>query len=396
MQWRSVASRWVAGRLFVCAARSALASLLVTGACVDPGQPGPTVGHATLIRKATVSSSEVLLSTVKSLSANSRYVFLQLASEQSVLVFSLDGRYVRTIGRFGAGPGEFDELVRMGLHSDTLWTLDWGLRRLSQFLDTGELLSTAPFRGPASSAEAANFYFLQPESLTPSGALLGRGGTSLRLLTEGLVVRSPILYGYRDGNALDTIGWYSLRNSGLFLRGVGGPQPIPNFDLVVYDGPGEKACVLQRDHLVQPSVVNATVTCLGIGADTLWRRSLAFEVTPVPSRVADSMRERYYEVLPNYPKAEIDAALHIPAYWPPVTDILAGADGSVWLRGAAERDSVTYSVIDRFGVDRVPVRVPKTLRIRWADGDVVWAEELDDDDVPTVSRFMIIAPRDSE
>lgn len=370
-----------------------VAALLVAASCKETVKADPASRPAVLVHRATLSTTDVLLSTVKSISANPRYVFVQLQSEQRVLVFTPDGQYVRTIGRFGAGPGEFDELVRMGLLGDTLWTMDWGLRRLSRFRESGELLSTAPFRGPANSAKSSNYYFLQPESLTPSGAVMGGGGTSLRALAQGLVDRSPILYGFRDGSVPDTIGWYSFKNAGLFLRGTGGPQPIPDFELVVYDGLGEKACVLQRDALVRTGVVNATVTCLGTGADTLWQRTIAFDVEPVASAVADSIRQWYYSTLPSYSDEEIDAALHIPAHWPPVTEFFAGADGSVWLRGTEQRDSVTYTIFDRTGADRMPVRVPKTLRVRWANRDMVWAEQLDADDVPTVSRFEIVAAR---
>lgn len=283
----------------------------------------------------------------------------------------------------------------MGLLGDSLWTMDWGLRRLSLFESSGELLgitSTGDEVTGPSNGGSALIYQPMPESLTPTGEVMSYGGVWLKNLTDGTAMRSPILLGPPEGGVLDTIGWYSLKNSGLFLRGLGGPQPIPDFELVVYDGPGGKACVVQRDEVLRAAVVNATVTCLGTDADTLWQRTLAFDVATVPPSVADSIRQWYHKKLRSYTTAEIDAALHIPTYWPPVTEAFAGADGAIWLRGAELRDSVTYTVLDRGGVDRVDVRVPKEIRIRWANGDVVWAEQLDEDDVPTVSRFSVLVP----
>ncbi len=86
---------------------------------------------------------------------------------------------------------------------------------------------------------------------------------------------------------------------------------------------------------------------------------------------------------------EVDAALYIPTHWPPVTEGIAGADGSIWLRGPALDGTTTYLVLSAAGDVTTRVSVPETLRVLWADRSTAWVQELDADDVPTLTRFSV-------
>ena len=81
--------------------------------------------------------------------------------DKAIRVHSSNGELVRTIGREGAGPGEFDRPGSLGMIGDTLWVLDRGLYRISYFNLAGEVLRTQnipidmnaslePFRSPHS------------------------------------------------------------------------------------------------------------------------------------------------------------------------------------------------------------------------------------------------------
>ena len=58
-----------------------------------------------------------------------------------VRIFGSDGVYLRTLGRSGAGPGEFNRPAGMALDSQgTLWVMDWGNARYTGFdPGTGEV-----------------------------------------------------------------------------------------------------------------------------------------------------------------------------------------------------------------------------------------------------------------
>jgi len=60
----------------------------------------------------------------------------------TIRVFDARGRLVRTLGRQGAGPGEFRLIQRLFLAHDTLIAYDGPLRRLTRYLPDGTLLGT--------------------------------------------------------------------------------------------------------------------------------------------------------------------------------------------------------------------------------------------------------------
>ncbi|HEX6313776.1 MAG TPA: hypothetical protein VFZ73_02910, partial [Gemmatimonadaceae bacterium] len=47
---------------------------------------------------------------------------------------------VRTVGRYGSGPGDFQRVAHLGWFGDTVWATDGRLPRVSFFSDTGRLL----------------------------------------------------------------------------------------------------------------------------------------------------------------------------------------------------------------------------------------------------------------
>lgn len=64
-----------------------------------------------------------------------------------IKVYDQDGRYVRTIGRKGEGPGEFQSLLDMKFLGDgRLLVLDLRARRSSLFSPTGQFLESHPWR----------------------------------------------------------------------------------------------------------------------------------------------------------------------------------------------------------------------------------------------------------
>lgn len=338
------------------------------------------------------------LTTVRGLAATSRHVFVGQQYEQQLLMFTTEGQFVTTIGRAGGGPGEFRELMRFGVLADTLWTTDWGLRRLTFFSDTGRLLGTLAFEpdDPENGARELLYLWL-PEAPTADGHLLGYGSfNDARALADGRITRAPLLRSTRSGGAIDTLGWYSIEHWAMILRsersGLYAVQPVKTDNFAIYDGPGGKVCTVERDFRpVRAQTAEVVVQCIGAIGDSLWRRTLEFEAIPLPTSVVDGIREQQHRIYRReFSPSDVDAALRLPTHWPPVTEGFAGSDGALWLRGAVINDTVTYTVLDRTGALRTTLPVSSGLRILWADSSTVWAEERDDDDLPTLARFSIV------
>src|SRR5687768_6626207 len=59
--------------------------------------------------------------------------------------FGPDGKWIKSVGRRGAGPGEFESLGWLDVGAgDTLRTYDWDLRRLSVFSPAGDFVRPCP------------------------------------------------------------------------------------------------------------------------------------------------------------------------------------------------------------------------------------------------------------
>jgi hypothetical protein len=337
------------------------------------------------------------LTTVTGLAATSRHVYLGQREEQQLLMFTSDGEFVKTIGRSGGGPGEFRMLMRFGVLGDTLWTTDWNLRRLTFFSDTGGVLNMSGFE-PREFAGTSTELLYQwlPETPTPNGALLGFGSfNDARALADGRIARAPLLRSSRLGTDIDTLGWYSIEHWAMFLRGQKGAlyavQPIGTDNFAIYDGPGGKVCTVERDFRpVRERVSEVVVQCVGVNADSLWRRTLEFEAIPLSQQTVDSVRAQQHVMYRrSFSPSEIDAALRLPTHWPPVTAGLAGTDGAIWLRGAVVNGQVVYTVLESGGALRYTIPVAESMRILWADATTVWAEERDENDVPLIARYTI-------
>ncbi len=376
-------------------------TLLLVTACVDAPPSAESARDATFELRAQIGADGAYnFTTIKQLIATPTYLYVSQRGEPYIMVFRTDGSYVKTIGRAGGGPGEIRELARFGLLGDTLWTSDWAQRRLTFFSDTGAVLGLSTIGSDAVMPTDTDPGFgMVAETLTPDGFALGWGGLYGMALTGGLVDSLPVLRSTRKGGAADTIGRYAVEFRDLIIKGRGrlqfAPQPIAVYDFVIFDGPGGKACVVDRNQPATSTEATASVTCIATSGDTLWQRTLTFAPVPVSAQVADSVRRRERNLWrpQGFLESEIDAAVHIPSHWPPVTEGVAGADGSLWLRGHVGNDSVTYSVLSADGTLRTRIRAPSRVRVLWASDAFVWAEELDDDDVPTLSRYEVVSAR---
>lgn len=137
-----------------------------------------------------------------------------LANE--VRVFTPEGVHERTIGRSGQGPGEFSSVSSVQVvAADTLAVFDRGLRRLSRFLLSGQLvderdLSQVEYRGELA--------FINEVELLGGGAVAtreardfsGEGDGVTRDTTHFLVV----LPGSRDAVGIDSVpGVWTLRTT---------------------------------------------------------------------------------------------------------------------------------------------------------------------------------------
>jgi hypothetical protein len=321
-------------------------------------------------------------------------VYVAQTGLQEIRVFDSRGRHLQTIGRRGGGPGEFDGLQSIGFVGDTLWAIDTHLRRVTLFSATGKLLMTLPFESVSEKRGVdGNFFFTYPVALLRDGSALGFGGTTGVAIAAGRVTKTPILRMTRTGKTLDTLGWVPIGNTNMILRSTNGTayrtQPFSDAPITAYSPVSQRIFVVNRKAATSAAPSSFLVTALQTNGDTLWSKGYAYTPERMDGRLADSVRDSMHRAYgTRFPRQQIDDALFVPAYSPPVSAALAGEDGTLWLRGV-DASATEYTVIGADGTVVARAVTSRRVHLKWAAGRTAWGEELDNNDVPILVRYRV-------
>ena len=282
---------------------------------------------AVSIGSADGDSANVLFGAFQALrTSDGRIVALNSGSQQ-VRVYDAAGRLVRSVGRRGAGPGEFRMLQRIGLLAgDSIAAYDIGLGRITVFTPGGAIARTVqvqPF-GNAVLPRAYGFTSTGMMLVSTDFDRVFRPGTRRDSLDFALVSTA-------SGAPTDTVGRYAgeeafvlVHDGGASRRGVifgrnvfasarGERLVIGQNDTFRYDvfyGGGRSRRTFEHPHTPR-SVTRADVAA----ANRDWLEGM-------PAQFRDAVAARIAE----FP--------HSAAH-PPFTALLAGADGTVVVEHAA-------------------------------------------------------------
>lgn len=138
------------------------------------------------------------------------------------------------------------------------------------------------------------------------------------------------------------------------------------------------------------------VTRLSAAGDTVFDRSVAYRPRRVPE---DFFDDRIQNMLES--NSVVDRTAHACAvrdfletrrYFPPVTRLLAGGDGTTWL-GQADDGSgeAEWLVLDRSGETIGSIRLPVASRVVAAREAECWIVETDELGIPYVVKYDILS-----
>ena len=350
------------------------------------------------------------------------------ASGPEIRVYTPTGSLLRRFGREGGGPGEFEGSPRFGVVGDTVWAVDIRARRITLFDRQGKLLSTGPTDG-VQVLLPDMFGYLLPWEMRPDGRFTSEFASIVPNRGEPSGVkpsdRIPVPFVLFDpsGAVLDTVGWAgrppprmwrppSEEEEGQYQTiEVGGrpmfvpsaPTRLPWWHRVL-DGYVMVAAPVPEGG--EPAVV--TVTRVGLAEDTLYTRAIRYKPIPYTDAELDTIAADAARggggMIPEIrvggraPPASDDwqavanrlrAAMRFPASKIPVERIWVAQDESTWLRLVGRGDTADWVILDAKGAPRGRVRLPSRLDPEWSRGDVLWAEERDEYDVPWLVRYSI-------
>lgn len=317
--------------------------------------------------------------------------------QTSIRVFDEDGAFLRSVGRRGAGPGEFQRLQQVGMLGDTIWVSDGELRRTTLFRFDGSVVSSQAweFKDPVVAAAGRGGNFIH--GVFADGSACGENdGHLATVMRGGTEVSKAVVRMSRTGRTRDTMAIIPTPHSMfsvLFDGGMHfGQQKFPDAPLVVGAPSVSRLYLVHRAAATSASRDNIRIVAIQANDDTLWSRNLAYTPRKLEKAQADSfIGAMQRSIQRSGASAEaIRRQLFVPEFRPPVSGAFAAEDGTLWLRREEGRTTVEYWAIAPDGSPTGRVTVPMAVTLRAARGTQVWAEEKDVDDVPVVVRFRMM------
>ncbi len=322
-------------------------------------------------------------------------IYVGQRQEHTIRVFdSTSGELLRTIGRAGNGPGEFQGIARLGWKQDTLYAVDSRLHRISLFSADGSHLRTDRIlSAPLTTTRRPAI----PKALGAGGTVIGESTINMASAASGLTTSAPVVLMTLEGEVIQKLAERQL--SGDFaIAEIGSRiivfrQPLTKDLFWDVDPSGSSMVVVNAPGSSEESATfEVTRIRLAVSPDTIFSRNYRYTPRPISGEVRDSI---YREYAPgDEPSARdieaIKAVVRLPSSRPPVSAAVLGAEGSTWLRmDQATAGSVTWVVLDVNGGINATVRVPRGLTILAVDGDVVWGMVRGDLDVPYIVGYEV-------
>ncbi len=330
--------------------------------------------------------------------------------EGIVRVFDGDGKYLRSIGRKGEGPGEFGRSFSLlAAVGDTVIVHDTDRWSLVFFLDNGRYLRTVdlqtfgdPARRPLPVSYLGNDrIFAEVNYFAPRGSSTANDSTVFWMAeTSGKLIQRLGVYSIkptvqpRPGAGLTdpeatVAGLYVLRPR--YLRADGG-RGILIYPSDVFGGTRDqfKVLTINKDGIASERVYT-------MPARTLSTRDIDDLTALTTKSIVDNyktvMRASGGQSQLPPPPADAEATVRRTIVRmgtpPPMQVAVAGADGSLWVMSMRHR--LDWTVFDPAGRLLYTVRIPVEMRVMRVTVDRFWAITPDSDGLPVITRNRVAA-----
>lgn len=356
--------------------------LALTGPTPVPAQPTAAIREA--LRIPGEGNRYILNRAGGGVITPSGSIVIASLDDGQLLVFDAAGRYVRSVGRRGKGPGEFTSPSRIGLIGDSIWVGDPANARITLVAPTGTIgrmitvqTNRHPILLPDGSFTTQRMGFVGPNAARYQAMVLVRY-REVRDPRDTILAR-PMPYRWLE---------VPLGEGRLFV----GFQPFDDGPLLGTAPDGSLFVTVDRVAGRDRSFV---VTAIRPGGDTVFTQTIRYE--PKSLRDEHWQREVRQRMQPGWGadiEAKVRAGLFRPSHLPTVTNVTVGADHTVWLRreddgGAAVR----WTVLDPSGAVRWQAELPRALQGLFARHDSLLGLLADSLNGPSIVVYTIAAGR---
>jgi hypothetical protein len=315
---------------------------------------------------------------------------LVVSDTRNHLLHVLDrkGRYSGTIGRRGRGPGEFEGTSSMWILGDTLFVYDFQLFRLNLFTEKGEFIRSESAGDLGNKGRVVGSF--------PNGRLAFAGinnelGGVISVGPRGKGAAKPVIdlpegkITYDTGFPVGQTAWtdpFALR---------------PKFQV---DG------ARNRIIRVLPTRVTTTAATFEIQAtDAKGRQLFKKIIDDKPVVVSRAIRDSLIAADVRYIHRNLQSTQwrntteeigknirsHFPdgKFLPPVTDLVVGNDGRIWVRREALMPNTRWSVYSKDGNYEGQFILPFGFHGLWADGSTIIGRFDDGDLEPSIREYKV-------
>lgn len=321
------------------------------------------------------------------------------AGSNSIFLFGPDGALIKRIGREGAGPGEFQQNGGMVVRADN-GIAQWDSRnsRISFLDSSGTFVTSWPLPGGFSTSNglmtdaSGTLYLLRPVTPPRDGEILGRMGL-VRLAEGGAFADSlvpPDLPVPRESYVASVEGntsWTESRYGPAYYWAW-----TPAGEFVVAHGGNYEMIVARRD--ARPLVIQRTMSPVLVDeAERDWEQRF----------ILWNMRQTDPHWSWQGPA--------LPTAKAPMRSLRVARDGRIWVQVSVPSDTIPTSEHQVFTDSLRPVpthrmaavhevfapngeflgrvALPPRARFIEADGNSVWGINLDENDMPAVTRWRV-------
>jgi hypothetical protein len=393
-------------------------SLFASVPSTTPAQPlldttSVMLSTARLAQLGPLPSEKWFFTRIAEIAVDSRgQVFVLDDLECKIHVFNAAGTRIRTLGRKGAGPGEFDRPRRLQVLGDTVFIVDRVNHRIVSYSAiTGAVVKNR--RGFPSTGTAGG--------LSPTGEYQVRPGSPDAVGTRGPV---PFTIEHVDAvsKVLNTVARL-VRNHGTLIymayrdrlpaltttRGGTSNRPQPFDDTALFDltADGRSLVVVERAASAFTGSRNPFASTRAQGllrirhtaltGSTVSERTFKTIARPLTAKDVQTVVDSFARatIAPGVVfvarPSDIRDSLFVPDTWPTVMALFVGIDGTLWLRQPQSSSSFAHFWrIDAQGNQLPPVAVPSRLLILRVTGDKVWAAGEDADGNPVVEVYRVV------
>lgn len=275
---------------------------------------------------------------------------------------------VRTVGRRGEGPGEFQRIGLIGWLGDTVWVSDGRVPRVTLFSDTGRLLRVSTATPQVSWIP------------TPDGRLVGIGWIGLggpTLPPWVIMAQAP---GELKRDSIKVFETPAVEHFSLPPQGALNPQPFAFRAVASSSSSGSRFCS------ARPDGDATTIECVDSRGRLLVKAQPRLTPRPLTEAVYDSMIALFARG-PGRTESGMRDLIKRPRNLPAVMALFVEPSGVMWLqRSHAYEPVALWTRLRADGVVLDDVMIPKQYRLISPQGDSFWAAQADADGLETLYR----------